>query len=103
MKGVMKDGWKLIENTGIRHEKAMDLFLEMTPYIMPEYEKGYELYNTNSDSQEQHNLIDEFPQIADRLKTYLELFKSESMDSRKSEAKDLEKKLKDLKSLGYIK
>ncbi len=102
-KGVIKDGWKLIENTGIRHEKAMDLFLEMTPYIMPEYEKGYELYNTNLDSQEQHNLIDEFPQIADRLKTYLELFKSESMDSRKSEAKDLEKKLKDLKSLGYIK
>jgi len=102
-KGVIKDGWKLIENTGRKDEDAMDLFLEMTPYIMPEYEKGYELYNMRLDIQEQHNLIGEYPQIADRLKIYLELFKSELLDSRKSDVKDLEKKLKDLKSLGYIK
>jgi hypothetical protein len=93
----------LIENTGRKDEDAMDLFLEMTPYIMPEYEKGYELYNMRLDIQEQHNLIGEYPQIADRLKIYLELFKSELLDSRKSDVKDLEKKLKDLKSLGYIK
>jgi len=102
-KGVIKDGWKLIENTGRKDEDAMDLYLEMTPYIMLEYEKGYELYNMRLDIQEQHNLIDEHPQIADKLKIYLELFKSESLDSRKSEVKDLEKKLKDLRSLGYIK
>lgn len=103
-KGVIKDGWKLIENTGLRHERAMDLFLEMTPFIMPEYEKGFELYNMNRDIQERHNLIDEFPQVAERLKVYLELFKSKSLGSRKSEEKDIsEKKLKDLKSLGYIK
>lgn len=102
-KGVIKDGWKLIENTGKKDENAMELFLEMTPYIMPEYEKGYELYNMRLDTQEQHNLIDEYPHIADRLKTYLELFKSESLYSRKSDGKDLEKKLKDLRSLGYIK
>ncbi len=103
MKGVLKDGWKLIENTGRRDENAMDLFLEMTPYIMPEYKKGYELYNTNSDSQEQDNLVDQYPHIADRLKIYLELFKSGSMETRKPKKKNLEKKLKDLKSLGYIK
>lgn len=103
-KGVIKDGWKLIENTGIRHEEAMDLFLEMTPYILTEYEKGYELYDMNRDSQERHNLIDEFPQLADRLKVHLELFKSKSLGSRKPEVKDIsDKKLKDLKSLGYIK
>lgn len=102
-KGVIKDGWKLIENTGRKDENALDLFLEMTRYIMPEYEKGYELYDTNSDSQERYNLIDEHPQIAGVLKIFLELFKSESLDSRKSDVKDFDKKLKDLKSLGYIK
>ncbi len=102
-KGVIKDGWKLIDNTGKKDEDAMDLFLEMTRYIMPEYEKGYELYNIDQDFSEKNNLIKEHPQIAARLKTYLELFKSESFEQRKTEDKDREKKLEHLKSLGYVK
>jgi len=102
-KGVVKDGWKLIENTGKKDEDALELFLEMTRYIMPEYEKGYELYNINQDFQEKYNLINDRPQIFERLKTYLELFKSESFERRKTKDKDREKKLKHLKSLGYVK
>lgn len=102
-KGIVKDGWKLIENTGKKDKDAIELYLEMTKYIMPEYKEGYELYNINQDFQEKNNLINDRPEIFKRLKPYLELFKSESFERIKSKDKDREKKLKDLKSLGYVK
>lgn len=102
-KGILKDGWKLIKNTGKRSPDALDLFGDFTKYLCPVYEKGFELYNINEDFPEKHNLIGKHPQVAGRLKTYLNLFESESFDSKKTKKTDLEKKLRDLKSLGYIK
>lgn len=102
-KGVLKNGWKLIENTGVKNENALDLFDTLTKYIYPEYKKGFELYNINQDFSEKHNLINEYPQIAKRLKIYLQLFKESPSYYPKRIRGDPKKKLDDLKSLGYIK
>ena len=102
-KGILKDGWKLIENTDEKNIDTFNYLGDLTKYLYPKYEKSLELYNIDQDFSEKHNLIEECPQIAARLKTYLELFKSASFGYRKDEKADIEKKLKDLKSLGYVK
>lgn len=102
-KGVLKDGWKLIENTGEKNIESLDLFGALTKYLCPEYKKGFELYNINQDFFEKHNVINEYPQIANRLKVYLQLFKAPPSYYPKRIRTDLKKKLEHLKSLGYVK
>jgi arylsulfatase A-like enzyme len=102
-KGILKDGWKLIENTGKKNIDTFHYLGDITKYLYPEFEKSLELYKIDQDFSEKRNLIDVCPQIAARLKTYLELFKSASFGYRKHEKAGIEKKLKELKSLGYVK
>jgi len=102
-KAVLKDGWKLIENTGIKNKDTFDLLGSITKYKYPEYNRGFELYNINKDFYEKFNLVDENPLITNKLKGHLRLFKMTSLDDQKTKRNNLKKKLDDLRSLGYIK
>ena len=102
-KGILKDGWKLIENTGLKYEDTFDPIGDIGKYRYPEHKKGLELYNTHLDPQEKQNLEKNYPLIAGQLKGLLKRFNIASIEFTKQRKNDLEKKLKDLKSLGYIK
>jgi arylsulfatase A-like enzyme len=102
-KGIIKDGWKLIENTGLKYDDTLNQIGDLTKYRYTEHKKGFELYNIDHDFQEKQNLIMNYPQIASKLKGHLRLFKITSPNFVMERKPDLEKKLKDLKSLGYIK
>ncbi len=102
-KGIIKDGWKLIENTGIKNIGAFHPLGNLTKYKYPTYEKGFELYNINQDFSEKYNLIDNYPQIAVILKRDLLAFRMSRLDRKQQRKSKLKEKLEDLKSLGYIK
>ena len=102
-KGVLEEDWKLIENTEIKSPNALELYDNLTKYFCLEDKKSYELYDTNSDFLERHNVLELYPKIAERLKVFLDLFKLKAFDLKKPIKADLEKKREDLKSLGYIK
>ncbi|MFQ6069671.1 MAG: sulfatase [Candidatus Aminicenantales bacterium] len=102
-KAIIKDEWKLIENTGQKNKDSFLLLGELTRYKYPEYESGFELYNIKHDFSETYNQINNFPQIAGELKAYLRLFKMPPLNYRKQKIDNYQKKLEDLKSLGYIK
>lgn len=102
-KGILKDGWKLIENTGKKNEDTFNLFGDLVKYKYPKYKKGFELYNINQDFSEKYNLINNYPQIAINLKKDLLAFRMTLPDFNQQKKIKLKEKLDDLKSLGYIK
>ncbi len=102
-KAILKDGWKLIENTGKKNRDTFQPLGDMTKYRYPEYEKGFELYNLNQDFSEKHNLLNDYPQIAANLKKQLLAFRMSLPDIKQPRKTKLKEKLEDLKSLGYIK
>jgi len=102
-KGIIKDGWKLIENTGKKNKGTFHPLGDLTKYRYPKYEKGFELYNINQDFSEKHNLINNYPQIATNLKKQLFVFRMSLPDIKQQRKTKLKEKLDDLKSLGYIK
>jgi choline-sulfatase len=102
-KAILKDGWKLIYDTGIKSEKSRDFLGGLIQIPDPEYKEGYELYNIEQDFSEKNNLLDDFPQIATRLKMALLKFKANAQALAKEKKTKLKEKLEDLKTLGYIK
>jgi len=102
-KGIIKDGWKLIENTGVKNIGALHPLGDLTKYKYPKYKTGFELYNINQDFSEKYNLINNYPQIAVILKRHLLAFRMSRLDSKQQRKSKLKEKLDDLKSLGYIK
>lgn len=102
-KAVLKDGWKLVENTDIKNKDAIELLGDLTKYKYPEHKSGFELYNINQDFFEKFNLINKYPQITNKLKRLLLIFRTSSLNSPLQKKTKLKEKLEDLKSLGYIK
>jgi arylsulfatase A-like enzyme len=102
-KGILKDGWKLIENTGKKNKDNLHPLGDIMKYRYPKYERGFELYNINQDFSEKYNLINSYPQIAISLKKHLFTFRMTSLDFNRQKKTKLKEKLDDLKSLGYIK
>ena len=102
-KGILKDGWKLIENTGKKNEGTFHPLGDLMKYKYPKYKKGFELYNINQDFSEKFNLINNYPQIAINLKKDLLAFRMTLPDFNQQKKTKLKEKLEDLKSLGYIK
>jgi len=102
-KGILKDGWKLIEDTGKKNKDTFHPLGDLTKYKFPKYERGFELYNINQDFSEKHNLINNYPQIATNLKKHLLAFRMSLPDFNEPRKTKLKEKLDDLKSLGYIK
>jgi arylsulfatase A-like enzyme len=102
-KAILKDGWKLIEDTGKRNRGNFHLLGDITKYRYPEDEKGFELYNINRDFSEKHNLINDYAYLAADLKKQLFVFRMSLPDFKQQRKTKLKEKLDDLKSLGYIK
>jgi arylsulfatase A-like enzyme len=102
-KAILKDGWKLIEDTGKRNKGNFHLLGDLTKYRYPENQKGFELYNINRDFSEKHNLLNDYPLLAARLKKQLFVFRMSLPDIKQKRKTKLKEKLDDLKSLGYIK
>ncbi len=90
-KAVLKNGWKLIENTGIKFKKSLDPLGDLMEHRHPEYKKGFELYNINHDFQEKHNMINEYPQIGSKLRGYLRSFIIGSSNYQKFKRSNLKK------------
>lgn len=102
-KAVLKDGWKLVENTDVKNKDAIELLGDLTKYKYYEHKSGFELYNINQESFEKFNLINKYPQITNKLKRLLLIFRTSSLNSPLQKKTKLKEKLEDLKSLGYIK
>lgn len=102
-KAILKDGWKLIENTGKKNKGSFHPLGDLMKYKYPKYKKGFELYNINQDFSEKYNMINNYPQIVINLKKQLFVFRMSLPDIKQQRKTKLKKKLDDLKSLGYIK
>ncbi|MGB2845317.1 MAG: sulfatase-like hydrolase/transferase, partial [Candidatus Aminicenantaceae bacterium] len=102
-KGILKENWKLIENTGERNDDTFETLGELMKYLYPEYKKSLELYNLDQDIQEKNNLINKYPDITRKLKACLRLFRIELSPYQQTKKVNLKKKLEDLKTLGYVK
>jgi choline-sulfatase len=102
-KGLLKEGWKLIENTKERNGDTFELLGDVTKYIYPEHKEEYELYNVEQDFSEKNNLINNFPQIAIELRRALLKFRTNATVLPKAKKTKLKEKFEDLKTLGYIK
>jgi arylsulfatase A-like enzyme len=100
---ILRDGWKLIYDTGIKSEKSSDPFGDLIQVINPEHKEEYELYNIEQDFSEKSNLMHDFHQIATRLKMALLKFRINAQVLPKEKKTKLKEKLEDLKTLGYIK
>lgn len=102
-KGVIRNGWKLIENTTSRHDGTLAPLGDLENHRKKKPWVGYELYDISQDFSEQTNLADQYPEITRELKKLLLENKSVPIPPLYQKKSDLEKKIDDLKSLGYIK
>ena len=101
--GVIRNGWKLIENTTKRHDGTFAPLGDLENHRKKKPMAGYELYNLSVDSSEQTNLAALYPDIMSDLKKLLLENLSTGVTLLYRNKTSLEKKMEDLKSLGYIK
>lgn len=108
-RALIKNGWKIIHNTGKFFKDTFPSLRELSPILSGEPEESYELYDLNTDFHEKNNLILKRPDIAKALTIRLQLIssplfgRSRGKTKEKTEKTIRQKKLEDLKSLGYIK
>ncbi len=103
-RGVYKDGWKLIQNTTERYNSTFfERLGKLTQFIYPELEKEYELYDIREDFNEMHDLFNSRTDVFIEIKQLLQLFKRDNLLLQEHKQRQLREKLKDFKSLGYIK
>lgn len=103
-RGVYKDEWKLIQNTNERYNRTFfEPLGKLTQYKYPELEKEYELYNTRVDFKETQDLFNSRTDIFKETKRLLQAFKRDNRLMQEQKQLQLRRKLKDFKSLGYIK
>ncbi|MGC9057417.1 MAG: hypothetical protein ACP5J6_11260, partial [Candidatus Saccharicenans sp.] len=88
--------------SGFVSPDTLEIYGDITKYIIPKYEFGYELYNLEDDPEEKINLLKEKGFEIPQLKKKLEFFRKKVAVLGKEKNKDKAKKLEDLKSLGYI-
>ena len=102
-KGAVWEGWKLIENTGLTYLSTLPLLGDMTKYAVKQPDHRYELYDLGTDARESVNLVENRPERLSAMKNRLSSFSvRHELVSRQTES-DLEKKRKDMRTLGYIK
>jgi arylsulfatase A-like enzyme len=103
-RGVYKDGWKLIQNTTERYNSTFfERLGKLTQFIYPELEKEYELYDIREDFNEAYDLFNSRTDVFIEIKQLLQLFKRDNLLLQEHKQRQLREKLKDFKSLGYIK
>lgn len=101
-KGILREGWKLIEDTGEIWPMALHLPESERQSLSSITSQKFELYNTETDFYDKDNVIERFPQIAKELKKLLQQMKVKTLDNSIIKKSEKKKKLEDLKSLGYI-
>ncbi len=103
-RGVYKEGWKLIQNTAEKYNSTFfELLGKLTKFIYPELEKEYELYDMREDFNEAHDLFSRRTDIFTETKRFLQVFMRDNLLLQEEKQRQLSEKLKDFKSLGYIK
>jgi arylsulfatase A-like enzyme len=102
-KAILKDGWKLIENTGEKNPEAFDGLGPLAKYAPPDRKKSYELYRQDEDFAEQNDLAASRADVVDALKRGLQSFKLLSPRFQQKIEKASRRDIEKLKSLGYIK
>ncbi|MBA7658423.1 hypothetical protein ES703_66374 [subsurface metagenome] len=102
-RGVYKNGWKLIQNTAERYNGTFfEPLGKLTKFKYPELEKEYELYDIREDFNEMQDLFNSRTDIFKETKQLLQIFKRDNLLLQEHKQLQLRKKLKDFKSLGYI-
>jgi len=101
--GVIRNGWKLIENTTSRHSGTLTLLGDLENHRKNKPRFGYELYDLSADPSEQTNLAALHPDITSEFRKLLLKNISTEVPLFYLNKSDLEKKIEGLKSLGYIK
>ncbi|MBC7361873.1 MAG: sulfatase [Candidatus Aminicenantes bacterium] len=101
-KALIVNQWKLIENTGKVHSDTLELFGDITRYIIPGYRERYELYDLSTDPFEQKDLSNSEKLEVVKLRAVMRKYKYTEAVIRNEVIKDRNKKLEDIKSLGYI-
>jgi arylsulfatase A-like enzyme len=103
-RGVYKDEWKLIQSTSEKYNRTFfEPLGKLTKYKYPELDKEYELYNIQADFNETQDLFNSRTDIFKETKRLLQTFKRDNLLMQEQKQLQLRRKLKDFKSLGYIK
>lgn len=100
-RGIIKDTWKLIEDTGKRDEDTFEILGDITKYRAKD-EQESKLYNIAEDFREKFNLIEKHPRIANHLKKLIVAIMTSDADVSAEKKTKLKEKLEDMRSLGYI-
>ncbi|MCR4409646.1 MAG: sulfatase [Candidatus Saccharicenans sp.] len=100
-KALITDNWKLIENSGRIHSDTLELYGDITRYVVPELKENYELYDLSADPGEKFNLAESNESQARKLKAILRKYKVRS-DLIFEPLKLKERRLEVMRSLGYI-
>lgn len=102
-RGLIRENWKLIENTNRQKEGTGATLGDLEKFRAPQNAGLFELYDLTQDPFETTNLSSGFPDLSNDLKALiLRKFSTEARLTQYSK-KDLEKKTEELKALGYIK
>jgi len=103
-RGVCKDEWKLIQNTSEKYNRTFfEPLGKLTGFKYPELKREYELYNIQSDFNEMQDLFNSRTDIFKETKRLIQKFKRDNLHMQEQKQLQLSRKLKDFKSLGYIK
>jgi hypothetical protein len=103
-RGVIKENWKLIENTNRQSEGTGATLGDLEKFRAPQMAGVLELYDLSQDPFETNNLNALFSDLSrDLVKLILMNFSTEVRLSQHAKTRASEKKREDLKALGYIK
>jgi len=101
-RAIIKSNWKLIENSGYVNQDTLELYGDLTRYVIPKYKFGYELYDLQNDPGENKNLVEQKNKEFIKLRARMRHYKVTPENFNKETKIERNKKLEDLKSLGYI-
>lgn len=101
-RAIINNNWKLIENSGYINQDTLGLYGDLTRYVIPKYHFSYELYNLGNDPDEKNNLIEKENEEFIKLRAKMRRYRVTLEGPNKKIEIDRNKKLEDLRSLGYI-
>ncbi len=106
-KAIISGPWKLIANTNSSHANTFQIYGDLTNDLFIEKNPTFELYNLELDPEEKMNLYDNSSSVSRQMvwkMRSIELkYKVSEGQAIKEPADEKERKLEDLRSLGYIK
>jgi len=108
-KGILRDGIKLIENTGVMDPRSLEYIEGFKKTHSVKDMNRFELFDLDADPEEKHNTVQTEKETAALLRSLLYRFKTAASSLgtdkqiKKTRRTQRDKTREDLRSLGYIK